>query len=167
MYENENKQEKHTPPAQKFYFNEEGKLVVETNKGVWVDGEQYAKMYGIFTCNAKTMGIIISRFQGETVVVEEIEDCPKIVDKDNPYLFKYGYYDSVCIVNPTDKDKLILEKNTNLLAEIGHLHEALEACQKQLNLEQDALWKAKRKVDMHNALPWYIRIFKKIKIDEK
>ena len=50
-------------PLQKFYFTDDGKLVVESNKGVWVDGTPYVKMYGNFTCNAKTMGIIITQLK--------------------------------------------------------------------------------------------------------
>ena len=57
---------------QKFYFNEDGQLVVESNNGVWVDGEQFVKMYGNFVCNAKTMGAIIAKLKGITVEVGNI-----------------------------------------------------------------------------------------------
>ena len=60
---------RHQQSQQKFYFNEEGKLVVESNKGVWVDGEQHVKMYGNFSCNARTMGMIIHQLKGIKVAV--------------------------------------------------------------------------------------------------
>lgn len=69
--ENERKEykEKKSTDKQIFYFNDKGQLVVESNKGVWVDGEKFVKMYGDFTCNAKTMGEIIHQLKGIAVEV--------------------------------------------------------------------------------------------------
>ena len=64
--EKSNDTKERTPKEQKFYFGEDGKLIVESNRGIWVDGEQYVKMYGNFTCNAKTIGAIISKLKRHT-----------------------------------------------------------------------------------------------------
>lgn len=37
--ENSNGTKEKAGREQRFYFNEDGKLVVESNKGVWVDGQ--------------------------------------------------------------------------------------------------------------------------------
>lgn len=83
---------------QKFYFNENGELVVESNNGVWVDGTQYTKMYGTFSCNARTMCQIINQLKGikvETVGIEEkvLEEIKKevteAVDACNKEIEKY------------------------------------------------------------------------------
>ena len=73
--ENERKEykEKTNYGKQVFYFNDKGQLVVESNKGVWVDGEKFVKMYGDFTCNAKTMGEIIHQLKGIAVEVGQYE----------------------------------------------------------------------------------------------
>lgn len=135
----ENKQEKHTPPAQKFYFNEEGKLVVETNKGVWVDGEQYVKMYGNFSCNAKTIGIIIEKFKGIKVDVEM----------------------------STEDGDTFLKMYTERLQEIAKLTEETTRQMIEIARAKDETQSVEKKVIAFNSLPWYKRIFKKIKIDEK
>lgn len=135
MYENENKQEKHTTPTQKFYFNENGELVVETNKGIWVDGEQYAKMYGIFTCNAKTMGIIIEKFKGFKVDIEM----------------------------STEDGDTFLKMYTERLQEIAKLTEETTRQMIEIARAKDETQAMEKKVIAFNALPWYKRIFKKIK----
>lgn len=119
---------------QYFYFNDDGKLVVESNKGVWVDGEQHVKMYGNFTCNAKTMGIIIEKFKGYKVLVEKILD--------DEY--------SAEIVNPSD-----MEKQYN--KELSYL-------QKKIEDYGDEICDLKKSIREFNFLPWNKRMFKKIEI---
>lgn len=119
---------------QKFYFNDEGKLVVESNKGVWVDGEQYVKMYGNFTCNARTMGIIIEKFKGNKVLVEKLRDDEYATE----------------IVNPSD-----IEKQYN--NELSYL-------QKKIEDYGDEICDLKKSIRKFNFLPWYKRMFKKIEI---
>ena len=82
--ENERKdyKEKTNYGKQVFYFNDKGQLVVETNKGVWVDGEKFVKMYGDFTCNAKTMGEIIHQLKGIAVEVGELKYVPEEDDEE-------------------------------------------------------------------------------------
>lgn len=158
----DNKRQYIDDKGQRFYFNDEGELVVETNKGVWVDGKQYAKMYGNFTCNAKTLGIIIERFREMPAVVSE--------------MFKYEYFrmeppfdgapclESCCIVNPTDDDKKLLAKiecyearNNNMNKQVEDLKVKIE--DKKANLAR--YWSA---IDKFNRLPWYKRIFKKVEV---
>lgn len=80
---------------QYFYFNDDGKLVVESNKGVWVDGEQHVKMYGNFSCNAKTMGIIIEKFKGFRVLVAKYLDNRYVADIVNPSDIEKEYYNEL------------------------------------------------------------------------
>ena len=56
--ENEKKEYKERKPFDKqiFYFNDKGQLVVESNKGVWVDGEKFVKMYGDFVLQRQDYG---------------------------------------------------------------------------------------------------------------
>ena len=164
----EEKKDYNQQPLQKFYFTDDGKLVVESNKGVWVDGTPYVKMYGNFLCNAKTMGTIIAKLKGITVEVGNI----------NTYInHNREYYDirrgadileeqSYCVLG-VDNEKIeeIIEQKSEekseeksekkyqqKLTETGFetnckLHAALLlACEK------------------FNALPWYKRMFKKIEI---
>ena len=125
---------------QKFYFNDDGKLVVESNKGVWVDGEQHVKMYGNFSCNAKTMGIIINKFKESPVIVKDI----RLIGSLNiPFVCE-------SIVNPTEEDNVLIDELKNV------------------TLQRDGLIEKKNTleiaIDKFNALPWYKRMFKKIEI---
>lgn len=145
---------------QYFYFNDEGKLVVESNKGVWVDGEQHVKMYGNFTCNVKTMGIIISQLKGMPAFVS-IEHSTT-----NNY---FGLTE--CLINPSaeqagllskisEQDAVIEEKTKKIqehIEYIGELH-------KKTGEDGDKIYKLERSIKEFNALPWYKRIFKKIEI---
>lgn len=119
---------------QKFYFNDEGKLVVETNKGVWVDGEKFVKMYGDFVCNAKTLGIIIENFKGFRVLVAKYLDDRYVAE----------------IVNPTD-----IEKSYN--NEVSYLQE-------QIDKDNDKIYELNKSIYDFNRLPWWKRIFKKIEV---
>lgn len=134
---------------QYFYFNDDDKLVVESNKGVWVDGEQYVKMYGNFTCNAKTMGMIISQLKSVPVLTTELpmEKARKLGGtlRDGTLVIS-----SMCIVNPTAEQTGLKEENR---------------CLKERLAEFDSTAsKMLRKIHDFNSLPWYKRMFKKIEV---
>lgn len=147
---------------QVFYFNDEGELIVESNRGIWKDGEQYVKMYGQFTCNAKTLGIIINKFKGFPVVVSNA----RRVD----YFSMEPPYDGVpisetfAIVNPTEEDKGLLEKierynirNENMNVQVNDLKKELEARKTDFARYFNA-------IDKFNKLPWWKRMFKKVEV---
>ena len=157
---------------QYFYFNDDGKLVVESNKGVWVDGEQYVKMYGNFTCNARTMGMIIHQFKGIAVEVGEL----KYVNKEDADDYGFGiiYADKFvksqtrCILG-ANKERV--EEYERELAKEHYTNTSIIAAQQKVDSCQSAIETHKRaynhlrdKVISFNALPWYKRIFKKIEI---
>lgn len=122
---------------QKFYFNEDGQLVVESNKGVWVDGEQYVKMYGNFSCNAKTMGVVIEKFKGIKVDVEM----------------------------STEDGDTFLKMYTERLQEIAKLTEETTRQMIEIARAKGETQSIEKKVIAFNALPWYKRMFKKIEIN--
>lgn len=149
---------------QYFYFNEDGKLMVESNKGVWVDGEQHVKMYGNFSCNAKTMGAIIAKLKGIVVEVGNI----------NTYInHNREFYDirrgadileeqSYCVLG-VDNEKIeeIIEQKAEQKAEEKYQQKLVETEFETNRKHHAALLLACEKV---NSLPWYKRIFKKIEI---
>ena len=149
---------------QYFYFNDEGKLVVESNKGVWVDGEQYVKMYGNFSCNAKTMGAIIAKFKGIAVEVGNI----------NTYInHNREYFDirrgadileeqSYCVIG-VDNEKIeeIIKEKAEQKAEEKYQQKLTETEFETNCKHHAALLLACEKF---NSLPWYKRMFKKIEI---
>lgn len=125
---------------QKFYFNDEGKLVVETNKGVWVDGEKFVKMYGDFVCNAKTLGIVISKFQGCSAITKDI----RLVGTFNtPFVCE-------TIVNPTEEDNILIDELKNVTMQRDGLIDKKNAYRKA--------------IEKFNELPWWKRLFKKIEV---
>jgi len=127
-------------PLQKFYFTDDGKLVVESNRGVWVDGEQYVKMFGNFSCNAKTMGIIINKFKESPVIVKDI----RLIGSLNiPFVCE-------SIVNPTEEDNVLIDELKNVTIQRDGLIDRKDAY--------------KKAIEQFNALPWYKRLFKKIEI---
>lgn len=157
--------------VQKFYFTEEGQLVVESNKGVWVDGEQYVKMYGSFVCNAKTMGMIIQAMKGHPVEigVEEIvrHSRDNIVDELlNIYQHTIEHY-CVLGVDGTRIDEYLTglaeKKFTNY--EIEQANKDKEEWRKIAEENNKTLREYRNLmaiVEDYNNLPWYKR-FKKIK----
>ena len=161
--------------VQKFYFAEEGQLVVESNKGVWVDGEQYVKMYGSFVCNAKTMGMIIQAMKGHPVEigVEEIvrHSRDNIVDELlNIYQHTIEHY-CVLGVDGTRIDEYLTglaeKKFTNYEIEQAKKdkedwHKIAEQNINDYNKTLGEHRKLMAIVEDHNDLPWYKR-FKKIK----
>ena len=135
-----------------FYFNDKGQLVVESNKGVWVDGEKFVKMYGDFVCNAKTLGIIIEKFKGFPVVVMETKSAMQGYEVDN-----YPFYKTIAIVNPTDDDKY-LKKTVEDLTEQRNL-----SVESELKCERENE-KFAKSIAAYNRLPWWKRMFKKIEV---
>ena len=158
--------------AQKFYFNEEGKLVVESKKGVWVDGEQFVKMYGNFVCNAKTMGMVIQQLKGIKVAVGAKETVrhshDDVVDS---ILHVYDHtIEHYCILG-VDEDavnkyveKLAIDKYTSEKIEIEKTkaQQEVDHCKSQIETYRKAYITLREKVIKYNSLPWYKRMFKKI-----
>lgn len=134
--ENDKKEYKERKPFDKqiFYFNDKGQLVVESNKGVWVDGEKFVKMYGDFMCNAKTLGFIIEKFKGFRVLVAKFLDDRYVAE----------------IVNPSD-----IEKSYN--NEVSYLQE-------QIDKNNDKIYELKKSIENFNRLPWWKRMFKKVEV---
>ena len=110
----ENEKEKSQPKKQCFYFKENGQLVVESNKGVWVDGEQFVKMYGDFTCNAKTMGIIISQLKGMPAFVTYKQTYDRIL-----------WSSAECLINPSVEQAGLLSKISKKNDEIDDLKKSI------------------------------------------
>lgn len=125
---------------QKFYFNDEGELVIETNKGVIVDGQKFVKMYGDFMCNAKTLGIVISKFQGCSAITKDI----RLVGSFNtPFVCE-------TIVNPTEEDNILIDELKNVTMQRDGLIDKKNAYRKA--------------IEKFNELPWWKRLFKKIEV---
>lgn len=153
--------------GQKFFFNEEGSLVVESNKGIWVDGAQYVKMYGNFQCNAKTLGIIINKFKGCPVVVSEtlkntystmFEKCGFVGD------FGCDFVESIAIVNPTEDDKKLVEKIERYEVRNENMNEQVKQLKEELNMHKEMSYKLQENIHKFNKLPWWKRMFKKVEV---
>lgn len=165
---------RHQQSQQKFYFNEEGKLVVESNKGVWVDGEQHVKMYGNFSCNARTMGMIIHKLKGIPVAVGAKETVrhshDDVVDS---ILHVYDHtIEHYCILG-VDEDavnkyveKLAIDKYTSEKIEIEKTkaQQEVDHYKSQIETYRKAYITLREKVIKYNSIPWYKRMFKKIEI---
>lgn len=152
--EEKNKQEQR---PQYFYFNDDGKLVVESNKGVWVDGEQHVKMYGNFTCNAKTMGIIISQLKGMPAFVIHKQETEN-------YFFGEYKHTIECLINPSLEQAGLLSEISEKDTTIKEKNENIAELQKKAGEDGDKIYKLERSIKEFNDLPWYKRIFKKIEI---
>lgn len=135
----ENKRQFVEDKGQKFYFNEDGKLIVESNKGVWTDGEQFVKMYGSFTCNAKTLGVIIKQFKGIQVEVDTRPEEQKL----NEFMeFLQKEYQDECESHRKELERLKI-RNENINVQIKNYRETIEN---------------------FNRLPWWKRMLKKIEV---
>lgn len=157
---------------QKFYFTEEGQLVVESNKGVWVDGEQYVKMYGNFVCNAKTMGMVIQQLKGIKVAVgakETVRHSHDDVVDSTLHVYDHTI-EHYCILG-VDEDavnkyveKLAIDKYTSEKIEIEKTkaQQEVDRCKSQIETYRKAYITLREKVIKYNSLPWYKRMFKKI-----
>jgi hypothetical protein len=165
--ENERKEYKEKKPFDKqiFYFNDKGQLVVESNKGVWVDGEKFVKMYGDFVCNAKTMGEIIHQLKGIAVEVGET----RYVHDDN---VEYGFYgvsfedkyvisNSRCVLGAS---KERIEEYEKEFAKQEFVSKEIEELQKQIGEDGDKIYELKKSIEKFNKLPWWKRMFKKIEV---
>lgn len=139
-YEKKEPKEKKSYPKQVFYFNDVGELVVETNKGVIVDGHKFVKMYGDFMCNAKTLGIVISKFQGCSAITKDI----RLVGSFNtPFVCE-------TIVNPTEEDNILVDELKNVTMQRDGLIDKKNAYRKA--------------IENFNRQPWWKRMFKKIEV---
>lgn len=160
-------------PLQKFYFTDDGKLVVESNKGVWVDGTPYVKMYGNFTCNAKTMGAIISHLKG--IKVEVGDETTYVVDRSD--MFDTGLDCDIieektyCIlgVNHDVIDDVLNKKaheiaETEFAGKMSEYERRISEYERRISEESDKNNNLERVLTTFNDLPWYKRMFAKIRI---
>ena len=148
-------------PLQKFYFTDDGKLVVESNKGVWVDGEPYVKMYGNFTCNAKTLGAIIAKLRGIKVEVGNTT-TNTVYGYSLPYVHSTEYVTvEYCVLN-VDEDRIdeTIQRKADQLATTRYAKQLADC----INDNSKEVKQLRERIDDFNALPWYKRLFKKIEI---
>lgn len=148
--------------GQKFYFDDEGKLVVESNKGVWNDGEPYVKMYGYFSCNAKTLGIIINKFKGCPVVVSDIIK-QEYFRMESPFNGS-PVMEVSAIVEPSDEDKGLLSKIERYEARNENMGVQVKNLKEEIKEKQELAQKYYLAIDKFNNLPWWKRMFKKIEV---
>ena len=149
-------------PLQKFYFTDDGKLVVESNRGVWVDGEQYVKMFGNFSCNAKTMGIIISQLKNMPAFTS-METYETVIDAftgDKECLTER----IECIINPNAEQAGLLSEISHKDGKIEKLNDEIKKLNKKLDDAYDQRDAEREAIERFNAIPWYKRMFKKIEI---
>lgn len=164
--ENDKREYKERKPFDKqiFYFNDKGQLVVESNKGVWVDGEKFVKMYGDFVCNAKTMGEIIHQLKGIAVEVGEL----KYVLKEDFQQYEWGIVNPSLVKSQTrcilGASKERIEEYEKELAKQEFVHERIEELQKQCDEDGDKIYELKKSIEKFNLLPWWKRMFKKIEV---
>lgn len=172
----ENEKKRGAKP-QIFYFNEQGQLVVESNKGVWVDGEEYVKMYGDFSCNAKTMGEIIDKMRGIPVEVgaeEKIKFSTDAVIDDILGIQEHTIL-HYCVLG-ADKSRILeyekaLAEQHYATDRMKSMSEELKTAKKDIresgkiidNLDNDLKY-LRKKIENYNHLPWWKRMFKKIKL---
>lgn len=165
--ENDKREYKERKPFDKqiFYFNDKGQLVVESNKGVWVDGEKFVKMYGDFVCNAKTMGEIIHQLKGIAVEVGELKYIPKeYIDKIGwgcDYDENYVKSQTLCILGAS---KERIEEYEHELAKQEFVSKEIAELQKQVGEDGDRIYELKKSIESFNRLPWWKRMFKKIEV---
>ena len=162
---------------QKFYFNDEGELVVETNKGVIVDGENFVKAYGDFTCNARTLGEIVRRLKGINV---EIGVEEKLVIVNQTVKDAWGLDDThtiqhYCVLGASEervreyekelaKSKYSSANEKRLESRLNNMSVQNESIKKEIDELRHLIDKKKIAIEDFNRLPWWKRIFKKIEI---
>lgn len=164
--ENSNGTKEKVGREQRFYFNEDGKLVVESNKGVWVDGQQFVKMYGVFTCNAKTMGKIIHAMQGTPVEIgmeEVVTHTTDVIADEILHLHKHTL-EHYCVLGVDKKriDDYVQELATGIynvenMKSLRRIEEQYEQKENIIKCYADA-------ISRYNELPRWKRWFKKIKV---
>lgn len=133
-----------------FYFNDKGQLVVESNKGVWVDGEKFVKMYGDFVCNAKTMGEIIHQLKGIAVEVGR-------------QFVKFNDLELYCVLGASKES---IEKYEKELAKQEFVSKEIAELQKQIGEDGDKIYDLNKSIENFNRLPWWKRMFKKIEVKQ-
>lgn len=178
MEEKDKKTEKqYTAPKQYFYFNNQGQLVVESNKGVWVDGEKHVKMHGDFVCNANTLGEIINQLKGIPVEIgteeqllihsELVKDIFNIEDTHTVRRYcilgcdksrVYEYEEQLA------KQHYANDRVKAMSGEIQKLRKDLKETSSQFNDASDEVLHIKKTIDKYNRLPWWKRMFKKIEV---
>lgn len=148
--ENDKREYKERKPFDKqiFYFNDKGQLVVESNKGVWVDGEKFVKMYGDFVCNAKTMGEIIHQLKGIAVEVGR-------------QFVNFNDLELYCVLGAS---KERIEEYEKEFAKQEFVSKEIEELQKQIGEGGDKIYELKKSIEKFNKLPWWKRLFKKIEV---
>jgi hypothetical protein len=175
--ENSNDKKEKAGREQRFYFNEDGKLVVESNKGVWVDGQQFVKMYGVFTCNAKTMGKIIHAMQGTPVEIGMEEVVTHTIDNPTDVILHLHKrtLEHYCVLGVDKKriDDYVQElatrihnaENVKSLRRIEEQHEQKEKrlC-KAVAVKENIIECYADAISRYNELPRWKRWFKKIKV---
>ena len=134
-----------------FYFNDKGQLVVESNKGVWVDGEKFVKMYGDFVCNAKTMGEIIHQLKGISVEVGVVEQT----------VYSPKGHEFYCVLGASKERIKEYEKD---FAKQKFVSKEIAELQKQAGEDGDKIYELKKSIEKFNRLPWWKRLFKKIEV---
>lgn len=120
-------------PKQPFYFNEDGKLIIESNKGVIVDGENIVKLNGIYSCNSKTMAQLML-----------------LIEQKGVFLF-FKENDSFVCADDSETAKAVRTASKELDKRLDEQFDA----QRKLNALEFI-------VNSFNSRPWYKRIFKKI-----
>lgn len=166
-------------PVQKFYINDEGKLVVESNNGVIVDGNSSVICSGTFTCSAHTMGEIIAKLNGVPVeigVKERIVIRNKVT-KDVMNLEDIHTIDRYCIVGVKDDNikSYFGSIGDALVNALNNKVDSLESQKQQLADNVTWLQSRYKKLSIQNGdyevivhkfneMPWYRRLFKKIKL---
>ena len=176
MEKDNNKHESNKP--QRFYFNDRGKLIVESNKGIWADGEQFCKMYGIFTCNAKTMGEIIHKCEGMPVEigVEEIVRVSNDTVVDEILKIHEHTIMHYCVLGADmerveEYERELAKKHWeskqvySLKKELKETNERWKELEKMYDDEYDKSFSLKKSIENFNRLPWWKRIFIKIKTE--
>lgn len=115
-------------PKQAFYFNENNEFIVESNKGIIVNGDRQVRLHGIFTCNSRTMAQIVAL----------VENKPAMFVKDDIYVVT----DENTIAREIEKQNKKVDDAMGKIAE----HETL------WKKNHDRL---ANKISEFNELPWY------------
>ena len=176
-YEKKEPKEKKSYPKQVFYFNDEGELVIETNKGVIVDGEKFVKMYGDFVCNAKTLGEIVRQLKGIRV---EIGVEEKLVLVNQAVKDAWGIDDQhtiqrYCVLGASEervneyekelaKSNYSISNDKRLEARLNNMSVQNDDLKKEKLELRDLLAKNNAAIHDFNNLPWWKRLFKKIEV---
>ena len=162
------------PRTQKFYFSEEGELIVESNRGIYVDGKQYVKMYGNFTCNAKVMGEIINKLRSipvEVGIEEKVRMSSDAVVDDILGVHEHTIQ-HYCVLGASEER---ISEYEHTCAEQRYTNSEIERLKirlENMNVHAENLKKEKeslfitynKAIAAYNALPWWKRIFKHVEI---